>query len=146
MSESKPESPVRGACLCGAIQYEIDLPTLGAVHCHCKMCRYWNGAGYTTWFAIQKDQLRITAGKDQLQRYQSSDHAGRLFCSVCGSSLFGDSSRTPDVMYIVRGPVRGEIDAAPGGHQCIESRVPWIEIADDLPLLEGAGVLETTED
>jgi len=110
------------------------------------MCRYWNGAGYTTWFAVEKDHLRIVAGKDQLQRYQSSDHAGRLFCSVCGSSLFGDSSRTPDLMYIVRGPVRGEIDAAPGGHQCIESRVPWIEIADDLPRTEGAGVLETTQD
>ena len=146
MSESKPQSPVRGACLCGAIQYEIDLPTLGAVHCHCKMCRYWNGAGYTTWFAVEKDHLRIIAGKDQLQRYQSSDHAGRLFCSVCGSSLFGDSSRTPDQMYIVQGPVRDEIDAAPGGHQCIESRVPWIEIADDLPRWEGAGVLETTQD
>jgi hypothetical protein len=126
MSESKPESPVRGACLCGAIQYEIDLPTLGA--------------------AVEKDHLRIVAGKDQLQRYQSSDHAGRLFCSVCGSSLFGDSSRTPDQMYIVQGPVRGEIDAAPGGHQCIESRVPWIEIADDLPRWEGAGVLETQQD
>jgi hypothetical protein len=146
MSQSEPASPVHGACLCGAIQYEIDLPTLGAVHCHCTMCRRWNGAGYTTWFAIEKDHLRIVEGKDRLQRYQSSDHAGRLFCSECGSSLFGDSSRTPDQLYIVRGPVQGEIDTAPGGHMCIESRVPWIEIGDELPHLEGAGVLTTPQD
>jgi ubiquinone/menaquinone biosynthesis C-methylase UbiE len=146
MRENTPESPVRGACLCGAIRYEITLPTLGAVHCHCTMCRRWNGAGYTTWFAIQKDHLRIVAGNDHLQRYQSSDHAGRLFCSACGSSLFGDSSRTPDVMYIVRGPVPGEIDAAPAGHQCIESLVPWIEIGDELPRRQGAGVLTTPQD
>ena len=63
MGESSPESPVAGACLCGAIQYEIDLPTLGAVHCHCTMCRRWNGAGYTTWFAIEKDHLRIVSSQ-----------------------------------------------------------------------------------
>ena len=92
MSESKADASVPGACLCGAIQYEIDLPTLGSVHCHCTMCRRWNGAGYTSWCAVAKDQLRILSGEKQLVRYQSSDHAGRFFCSVCGSSLFGDPS------------------------------------------------------
>ncbi len=146
MSESKTEGVVPGACLCGAIQYEIDLPTLGSVHCHCTMCRRWNGAGYTTWCAIEQDRLRILSGKEQLHRYQSSDHAGRFFCSVCGSSLFGDSSRTPDQMYIVMGPLEREIDAAPLGHQCIESKVAYITIDDDLPQWEGAGELETPQD
>ena len=146
MSESNAERVVPGACLCGAIQYEIDLPTLGSVHCHCTMCRRWNGAGYTTWCAIEKDRLRILSGKEQLHRYPSSDHAGRFFCNVCGSSLFGDSSRTPDQMYIVMGPLKGEIDAAPLGHQCIESKVAYIIIGDDLPQWEGAGDLETQQD
>ena len=146
MSESKTEGAVPGACLCGAIQYEIELPTLGSVHCHCTMCRRWNGAGYTTWCAIEKNRLRILSGKEQLVRYQSSDHAGRLFCSVCGSSLFGDSSRTPDTMYIVMGPLKGEIDIAPLGHQSIECKASYITISDDLPQIEGAGGLETQQD
>jgi hypothetical protein len=146
MSESKTEDAIPGACLCGAIRYEIDLPTLGSVHCHCTMCRRWNGAGYTTWCAIEKDRLRILSGKERLHRYQSSDHAGRFFCSVCGSSLFGDSSRTPDTMYIVMGPLAGEIDEAPMGHQCIESKAAYIAIGDDLPQWEGAGELETPQD
>ena len=145
MSESKVKDAVAGACLCGAIRYEIDLPTLGSVHCHCTMCRRWNGAGYTTWCAVAKDHLRILSGKEELVRYQSSDHAGRFFCSVCGSSLFGDSSRTPDTMYIVMGPLLGEIDSAPLGHQCIESKAAYISIGDDLPQWEGAGELETPQ-
>ena len=145
MSGSKTAGVVPGACLCGAIQYEIDLPTLGAVHCHCTMCRRWNGAGYTTWCAVEKDRLRILSGEAQLHRYQSSDHAGRFFCSVCGSSLFGDSSRTPEIQYIVMGPLKGEIDVAPLGHQCIESKVSYITIGDDLDQWEGAGELETAQ-
>jgi hypothetical protein len=146
MTESKTEGAVPGTCLCGAIKYEIDLPTLGSVHCHCTMCRRWNGAGYTTWCAVEKDRLRILSGQEQLHRYQSSDHAGRFFCRVCGSSLFGDSSRTPDTMYIVMGPLEGEIDVAPLAHQCIESKVAYITIGDDLPQWEGAGELETPQD
>ncbi len=145
MSESKTEGVVPGACLCEAIQYELDLPTLGSVHCHCTMCRRWNGAGYTTWCAIDKGRLRILSGKDQLVRYQSSDHAGRLFCSVCGSSLFGDSSRTPDTRYIVMGPLQGEIDIAPMAHMSIENKAYYIAIGDDLPQVEGVGDLETTQ-
>jgi hypothetical protein len=145
MSESKADASVPGACLCGAIRYEIDLPTLGSVHCHCTMCRRWNGAGYTSWCAVPKDQLRILSGEKQLVRYQSSDHAGRFFCSVCGSSLFGDSSRTPDNMYIVMGPLKGEIDIAPLGHQSIEQKAYYIAIGDDLPQVEGAGDLETEQ-
>jgi len=26
---------VRGACLCGAVQFEATLPTLGCCHCYC---------------------------------------------------------------------------------------------------------------
>ena len=145
MSESKTEGSVPGACLCGAIQYQIDLPTQGSIHCHCTMCRRWNGAGYTSWCAVQKDHLRILSGEDRLVRYQSSDHAGRFFCSVCGSSLFGDSSRTPDAMYIVMGPLQAEIDVAPMAHTSIENKAYYIAIGDDLPQVEGVGQLETEQ-
>jgi len=37
---------VRGACLCGAVQFEVTLPTLGCCHCHCSVCRRFSGAGY----------------------------------------------------------------------------------------------------
>jgi len=101
---------------------------------------------FATWCAVAKDHLRILSGKEQLVRYPSSDHAGRFFCSVCGSSLFGDSSRTPDTMYIVMGPLEGEIDIAPLAHQSTERKAAYITIGDDLPQREGAGEMETTQD
>ena len=39
---------VKGACLCGAVQFEVTLPTLGCCHCHCSICRRFCGAGYGT--------------------------------------------------------------------------------------------------
>ena len=143
MSDADSKSPVRGACLCGAVEYEIRLPTLTCVHCHCSMCRRGNGAGYVTWTVVPSEQLEITSGGGRLTRYQSSDHAARRFCSACGSTLFGESTRTPDLAYIVFANLQGPIDRVPESHSSFAQRVPWVSIDDDLPHTEDAGILET---
>ena len=96
-----------------------------------------------TWVIVPTSQLRITAGEDRLVRYQSSDHGGRHFCGVCGSSLLGDSSRTPELMYVVRANLIGEIDRAPEFNACYPNRVPWVEVDESLPRFDDAGVLTT---
>jgi len=142
MSESS-ETAVRGACLCGGVRFELVLPTLACGHCHCSMCRRSHGAGFVTWAILPTRQLRITAGSEHLVRHQSSDHGGRRFCGVCGSSLFGDSTRTPDLAYVVLANLEGPIDRVPEFHSCYPDRVPWVHIADDLPRMDDAGVLTT---
>jgi hypothetical protein len=145
MGNAASESPVRGACLCGAVQFEIALPTVACVHCHCTMCRRAHGAGYVTWVIVPTPQLRITAGSERLSRYQSSDHGARRFCGVCGSSLFGESTRTKDEMYVVLANLQAEIDRAPEFHACFRDRADWVVVADDLPHIEDAGILTTRD-
>lgn len=135
---------VQGACFCEAVQYEVEMPTQSIVHCHCTMCRRTHGAAFTTWATVAANQMHIRRGEDKLTRLESSDHASRDFCSICGSELFGWSTRTPDLVYLPIGNIKGELDRAPGAHVSIENRVPWITIADDLPQIVGVGVLETT--
>src|SRR5437016_1677092 len=35
MKAEQVADTVKGACLCGAVQFEVTLPTLGCCHCHC---------------------------------------------------------------------------------------------------------------
>jgi hypothetical protein len=109
------------------------------------MCRRAHGAGYVTWVILPSRQLRITAGGEDLARYQSSDHGARRFCRVCGSSLFGESTRTPDQAYVVLANLKGKVDLAPEFHASFADRAPWVAVADDLPRLPDAGDLETSE-
>jgi hypothetical protein len=73
MADRKSRGRVRGACLCGAVEYEITLPTLTCGHCHCTMCRRSSGAGFLTWTILPDPQLRIPSGADKLIRYASSE-------------------------------------------------------------------------
>ena len=58
---------VKGACLCGAVQFEVTLPTLGCCHCHCSICRRFCGAAYGTFFQVRRTHFRLLAGEEHLQ-------------------------------------------------------------------------------
>ena len=86
---------VSGSCFCGAVRFEVELPTVFCAHCHCSMCRRAHGAGFVTWFGVERERLRLLGGEDALVRYRSSDQGTRSFCGTCGSTLFCESTRHP---------------------------------------------------
>jgi hypothetical protein len=97
------DASVSGACLCGAIRFQVRTPSLFCGHCHCTMCQRNHGAGYVTWFAVPRDQFQIDSGDDTLVRYASSEHGSRSFCGRCGSSLFCETTGHPNQIDIVLG-------------------------------------------
>lgn len=137
MSESPPTA-VAGACLCGAVRFEVSLPTQWCCHCHCTMCQRNHGAGYVTWFAVPKTQLRLLdAAEGALTRYASSEHGMRSFCSQCGSSLFCENEAHRDVVDVVLANMAAPIDRAPQFHAYFDSKADWVEVSDALPRLGG---------
>ena len=135
-------SPVSGACLCGAVRFEIETPTLFSAHCHCSMCRRAHGAGFVTWIGVPYERFRVRAGEDRLVRYRSSDHGTRTFCHTCGSTLFCESTRHPDYIDIVLANLDGPIDRAPEFHVFFDDRAPWVHVADELPRMGGTSGIE----
>jgi len=128
---------VPGGCLCGSVRFQIEFPTLVCAHCHCSMCRRAHGAGYVTWAVVPYERFKLLAGADRLVRFRSSDHGTRSFCGTCGSTLFCESTRQPEVIDVVLANVEGPIDLAPQAHFYFDDRADWVQVADDLPRLGG---------
>jgi hypothetical protein len=101
------------------------------------MCRLAHGAGYVTWFGVSRERLRFLEGEDALVVYASSAHGVRRFCGRCGSSIFCESSKHPDVVDITLASMDGSIDRAPQLHAFYDTAVPWAPVPDDLPKTEG---------
>jgi len=141
------QSTVAGSCFCGAVRFEVDLPTLFCGHCHCSMCRRSNGAAFVTWFAVDPSRFRVLEGST-LVRHPSSEHGTRTFCGRCGSPLFCENSLHPERIDITLASMEGPIDRAPQAHFYFDCRASWIEGAEALPKRGGpTGVesLPTTE-
>jgi hypothetical protein len=101
------------------------------------MCRRSHGAGFVTWFAVPRTQLRITSGESNLVRYRSSEHGTRSFCGSCGSSLFFEWALHPEKIDIVLANMDGPIDREPQLHAYFDCRAGWVTVGDSLPRLGG---------
>ncbi len=126
-----------GSCLCGAVAFEFELPTLFSGHCHCSMCRRAHGAGFVTWIGIREDGFKVTTGETNLTHFRSSDHLTRSFCGRCGSSILCNDDNHDNVMDITLANVHGEIDKLPTAHFFFDCRASWVDVDDELRKLGG---------
>jgi hypothetical protein len=79
---------MKGSCLCGKIQFEIQALLPDIANCHCSMCRKFHGAAYATYGTSTPENFKWLAGEDMIKTYVSSEKAERGFCSHCGSSIY----------------------------------------------------------
>ncbi len=129
------ESIVKGSCFCGAVAFEIELPTTFCGHCHCSMCRRPHGASFVTWTGVPPERLTIIKGGKDIATYRSSEHGTRRFCRICGSQMFCQTE--PEVVDIALAALHGKIDRDPEAHYYYDSRAEWTNVNDDLPKLGG---------
>lgn len=136
------EKSVSGVCLCGEIEFSVELPSLFCGHCHCTMCQRNHGAGFVTWFAVPKTQFSLDRGASTLMRFESSEHGVRSFCGRCGSSLFCESTEHPEKIDIVLANMKQPIDRLPQVHVFFDDRADWTRVDDELPRLGGPTGME----
>lgn len=132
-----PAQTVTGGCFCGAVQFEIDLPTMFCVHCHCSMCRRPHGASFVTWCGVPPEQMRVTAGEQELVNFKSSKLGSRNFCRHCGSQMFCQTHAK--YIDVALASLHDKIDREPEAHYYYDSRADWTQINDDLPKIDGDG-------
>ncbi len=122
--------PVTGGCLCGAVRYESTVPPKWVGYCHCRMCQRAYGALYGLFAAFPGEAFRYTHGEPTYNK--SSPWAKRGFCANCGSPVDMLYVDDPEAAVLI-GTLDHPEDWPPNRfHSCIESKVPWLVITDDL--------------
>jgi len=129
---------VTGGCLCGGVRFEIEQPFIRASHCHCSRCRKHSGTAVCTQGRVRREQFRLLKGEGLLRVYGRGEGAVKVFCSVCGSSLFGGTWPEGPQVSIRLGALDDDPGIGPQFHTFVGSKAPWDEITDDLPQYEGA--------
>ena len=69
---------VGGSCLCGAVRFEVTLPSKFCAHCHCGNCRKAHGAAarrrVERMFSLSGMMARYTELYDSVLRQKLPDH------------------------------------------------------------------------
>ena len=121
---------LKGSCLCGDIQIEIQDSVKWLMHCHCSMCRKFHGSAFATFGVVDAESLTWLNGADRVSRYQSSEYGSRSFCRRCASPVPSPNQKE-GINYVPAGIFTGDLGEDSSLHLFVASKAPWHHIADD---------------
>lgn len=124
----------KGGCLCGKIQYQVDQIEPQMAHCHCRMCRKFHGAAFSTFAEARVENFHWLQGEQHLKTYHAPNGTERQFCRHCGSSLiFKPANDKGELVEFSLATLDSEITLKPDAHIFTDNAVSWLEINDPLP-------------
>jgi hypothetical protein len=120
----------RGACLCGAVRFEVAGALAPAGACHCSQCRKQSGH---YWASTEVLRAAVTIeGAEALAWYRSSERVRRGFCSRCGSVLLWDRAGA-DRIAIAMGAFEAPTGTRLEKHIFVADKGDYYDIGDGLP-------------
>jgi hypothetical protein len=129
---------VCGQCLCGAVKFEIDYPAFWAWHDHSRASRIAHGAVYATYVGTWRKRFRVTAGEEEISRYQDKASDGaRSFCRCCGTPLIYERARWRHMINIPRALFASRTGRQPIYHIGIDEAQDWAYAGERLVPLKG---------
>lgn len=121
-----------GACLCGAVQFEISGPIRHIVYCHCSQCRKAQGSAFATNGIVESTDFTFLSGEDELTAYESTPGQKKYFCKICGSPIISKREAKPEQVRIRIGTISSDIIERPIAHIFTTSKANWEDICGDL--------------
>ena len=125
------EKMIKGSCLCGGVQYQINEALGPIIYCHCRRCRKSSGSACVTSTEIHRAKFEVTQGKDLIKKYENPGAVDRFFCSHCGSQLYSERATTPLTMRLRLGTLDTEITERVSSHIFVGSKAEWHENQDE---------------
>jgi hypothetical protein len=102
IEENSMSNAITGGCLCGNIRYSVSQPVEKIIACHCTHCQKASGAGASHNAVVATSAVTITAGKPKLfaDTAQSGNILNRYFCADCGSPIYSQRAKVPEMMVL----------------------------------------------
>ena len=118
-----------GGCLCGRVRFECSAEPSLISYCHCRMCQKTTGGPFSVMANFPRSAVRWSR---RPAARRSSPLAVRGFCDHCGTPLSFQYEDSEHVSLAV-GAFDEPANLRPVQHGGIESRLPWVRIAPELP-------------
>jgi hypothetical protein len=77
----------QGECFCGAVRIEASGSPQAMGYCHCRSCRSWSGGPVNAFSLWRPEDVRVTAGAENVATFKKTPMSERMSCAKCGGHL-----------------------------------------------------------
>jgi hypothetical protein len=133
-----------GACVCGAVRIEIDVPAFWAWHDHSKASQRAQGCAYATYIGCWRSKVRVVKGTKSIASFEDkASRTVRSFCRTCGTPLLYERPHAPKMVNLPRALFDSGTGREARYHIRIEDSPEWEYRGAKLSPLKGyPGVLQ----
>ena len=122
----------KGECFCGAVKLEVSGEPEAMGYCHCRSCRSWSGGPVNAFSLWKPENVKVTAGAENLASFKKTELSHRQYCGKCGGHLM--TNHPPLGMVDVFAATLPTLKFAPAAHvNYSETALP---MKDELPKLK----------
>lgn len=124
ISNVNQKRKMKGNCLCGSVEFEIDGNEFNIYQCHCSLCKKQSGSTSNSSTIVAKENLRFIKGKDFISSWVKDTGFRSDFCSRCGSPV-PNPLRNLDLYWVPVGLLPVSVKATVIAHLCISTISSW---------------------
>lgn len=120
-----------GACLCGAVRYQVEWPPQAIVVCHCRDCQKQAGSALSVVGVVKREAITVSGELATFSHPGSSGQTvNRRFCRDCGSPILTDThaAREQGIIFFKAGTLDEAADLAPTAHYWTQSSQTWFAL------------------
>jgi hypothetical protein len=134
ISENLIETPpIEGGCQCGALRYTIGLRNLVSYVCHCSECKKQSSSSFAVSVPIPAKYFQLTGNAEIYKRAtDSGTKTNCYFCPSCGTRIYHQSERSPDVITL-KGGTLDDISSLPTlAHLWTKRKQVWMDLPTNI--------------
>ncbi|NNE22596.1 MAG: GFA family protein [Rhizobiales bacterium] len=128
---------LEGSCYCGAVRFSCEAyAPVPYLRCYCSICRKTGGGGgYAINLGARAAGLKVS-GSENISVFHAvidgeQSPAERRFCSKCGSALWVQDPRWPDLLHPFASAIDTELPQPPEHiHIMLSAKPGWVRVDD----------------
>lgn len=124
---------ITGGCLCGKIRYSISQVVQNIIACNCTHCQKASGSGMSHNTVVPTSAFTLMSGQPKVfaDTADSGNKLFRAFCPDCGSPIYSQREKTPEMMIVKVGSLDDSNAMKLVMHIWTKSARPWAPISPD---------------
>lgn len=130
---------VDGSCHCGDVRFEAEIDPKRVGICHCTDCQVFSGSAFRLSVMVAGADFQLRKGQPATYEKTAESGAQRqlIFCSRCGTHLYGATPGAEREIYSVRvGVLEQRAQLPPRAQIWCRSEMSWLPQLGDVYRIE----------
>ncbi|WP_286237784.1 GFA family protein [Neptuniibacter halophilus] len=134
---SDVEYPIKGACQCGGVTYELLAPPAMVVACHCRECQKLSTSAFSITAMVDADSIRFSGEMQEWSRpAESGNISAAKFCPCCGNRLYHFNPDEPEKIKLKPSTLSDTRIINPTAHVWVSEKQDWYQIPEGVKVFE----------